>query len=103
MVLGSLVTMVTYLCHQINWAKIEQLAESLMNCDKDSTVEKGVNREQRRDIISSLKETEEGMPTLQHKRRYWMGTSSRHGQQGPKMYTDISAKTFKPSTSGSQR
>ena len=101
--LGSLVTMLMYLCHQINWAKIERLAESLMTCDKDSTVEKGVNSEQRRDIISSLEETEEGMPTLQHERRYRMGTSSRHGQQGHKVYTDNSAETFKPSTSGSLR
>ena len=74
-----------------------------MTCDKDSTVEKGVNSEQRRDIISSLEETEEGMPTLQHERRYRMGTSSRHGQQGHKVYTDNSAETFKPSTSGSLR
>lgn len=74
-----------------------------MNCDKDSTVEKGVNSEQRRDIMSSLEETEEGMPTLQHKRRYRMGTSSRHGQQGHKVYTENSAETFKPSTSGSLR
>ena len=95
--------MLMYLCHQINWAKIERLAESLMTCDKDSTVEKGVNSEQRRDIISSLEETEEGMPTLQHERRYRMGTSSRHGQQGHKVYTDNSAETFKPSTSGSLR
>lgn len=50
-----------------------------MNCDKDSTVEKGVNSEQRRiSCLVSLEETEEGMPTLQHKRRYRMGTSSRH-------------------------
>lgn len=95
--------MLMYLCHQINWAKIERLAESLMTCDKDSTVEKGVNSEQRKDIISSLEETEEGMPTLQHERRYRMGTSSRHGQQGHKVYTDNSAETFKPSTSGSLR
>ena len=95
--------MLMYLCHQINWAKIERLAESLMTCDKDSTVEKGVNSEQRRDIISSLEETEEGMPTLQHERRYRMGTSSRRGQQGHKVYTDNSAETFKPSTSGSLR
>lgn len=101
--LGSLVTMLTYLCHQINRAKIERLAESLMTCAKDSTVEKGVNSEQRRDIISSLEETEEGMPTLQHERRYRMGTSSGHGQQGHEVYTDNSAETFKPSTSGSLR
>lgn len=95
--------MLTYLCHQINRAKIERLAESLMTCAKDSTVEKGVNSEQRRDIISSLEETEEGMPTLQHERRYRMGTSSGHGQQGHEVYTDNSAETFKPSTSGSLR
>lgn len=66
--LESLVTMVTWPCHPIKWAKIERLTEPITKCDKGSTVEKGVICEQRRDIIPSLEELGEVMPTLQHAR-----------------------------------